>query len=205
MLDATVRRGSVKARAIASIMAAALVTTGIAGCTFVTPIATHEINDVTDGTNVTVGDVKLLNALVVTKNGQNGNLVAQAYNESDSSIDLTLQYDVTGKHTVTVTLAPNRATDLGFGKKGQVLLPKMGTKAGDLLPLYVQYGSEPGKRVNVPVLDNQLAEYQHLLPTQTPKPTPTPTFTPLPGETGTPVSPNGTPTPSTTTAPPTAG
>lgn len=174
-----------KARAIASIMAVALVAAGIAGCTFVTPIATHEINDVVDGANVAVGDVKLLNTLVVTKNGVNGNLVAQAYNSSDSDIELTLQYDVNGKHTVTVDLAPNRATDLGFGKDGQVLLPKMGTKAGGLLPLYVQYGSESGKQVKVPVLDNQLAEYQHLLPTPTPTPTPTstnpPVLPPIPG------------------------
>ncbi len=183
-----------KARAIASIMAAALAVTGIAGCTFVTPIATHEINDVVDGVNVTVGDVKLLNTLVVTKNGQDGNLVAQAYNESDSTVKLTLQYDVKGKHTVTVSLKPNRATDLGFGTKGQVFLPEIGTKAGGLLPLYVQYGNEAGKQVQVPVLDNRLAEYRHLLPTPTPTPTPVPTFSilPAPTESGSPV-PDATP------------
>lgn len=181
-----------KARAIASIMAVALVAAGIAGCTFVTPIETQRIDDVVDGTNVTVGEVKLLNTLVVTRNGTNGNLVAQAYNSSDSEIDLILQYDVHGKHTITVPLAPDSATDLGFGKKGQVLLPRIGTKAGDLLSLYVQYGSEAGKQVTVPVLDNQLAEYRHLLPTPTPTPTPTFTILPVPSESGSPV-PQATP------------
>ena len=167
-----------KARAIASIVAVGLVTTGIAGCTFVTPIGTQSIVDVTDGVNVTVGDVKLLNALVVSKDGTTGNLIAQAYNESDESIELVLQYDVSGTHTVDVTLAPNKATDLGFGTKGQVLLPKIDTDPGSLLALYVQYGSEPGKQVKIPVLGNQMAEYKHLLPTPTPKPTPTQTLIP---------------------------
>lgn len=175
-----------KARAIASIVAAGLVTTGIAGCTFVTPISTQDINDVTDGVNVTVGQVKLLNALVVSRNGTTGNLVAQAYNESDQPVDLVLQYDVSGKHTIDVTLPPNRATDLGFGSKGQVLLPGLDTDPGDLLAFYVQYGSEPGKQIEIPVLGNQLAEYKHLLPTPTPKPTPTPRPTITPGATPTP-------------------
>ncbi|MGN6326770.1 hypothetical protein [Pseudolysinimonas sp.] len=181
-----------KARAIASIMAVALVGTGIAGCTFVTPIETQHIENVVDGQNIVVGDVRLLNTLVITKNGRNGNLVARAYNDSSDEIDLTLQYDVSGKHTITVPLAPNSETDLGFGKKGQVLLPRMDTKAGDLLPLYVQYGDQPGKQVTVPVLDNQLSEYRDLLPTPTPTPTPTFSATPIPGQTGTPV-PQSTP------------
>jgi hypothetical protein len=194
MLVATVRRGFVKARAIASIMAAALVIAGTAGCTFVTPIATHEINDVTDGVNVTVGDVQLLNALVITRTGQNGNLVAQASNDSDSAVSLTLQYDVTGTQTVHVVLPPNRSTDIGYGSDGQLLLPKIGTKPGDLLTVYVQYGDEPGKQIQVPVLDNDLAEYQHLAPTATPTPAPSVTSNPG-GNATTAPTPSGTPTP----------
>lgn len=183
-----------KARAIAAIVTAGLVTTSIAGCTFVTPIATQQITDVTDGVDVQVGDVKLLNALVITQNGQNGNLVAQAYNESDQKVTLSLQYDVEGKHTIKVALAPNGATKLGYGPKGQVFLPKIGTDAGSLLPLYVQYGSQPGKQIKVPVLTNRQGEYQKLDPTTPPKPapTPTPTQTLIPGVTQ---SPTPTPTP----------
>jgi hypothetical protein len=181
----------VKARAIASIVAIGLVTAGVAGCTFVTPIATQNQYDASDGVNVTVGDVKLLNALVVTDDGETGNLVAQAYNESGERIRLSLQYDVRGTHTVTVSLPANKGTDLGYGSKGQVFLPKLGTKAGGLLPLYVQYGNEPGKQVKIPVLDNQLSQYKHLTPTPTPTrtPTPTPVVTPPVG------SPSPTPTP----------
>ena len=181
-----------KARAIASIVIVGLVAAGVTGCTFLTPIATKQINDVTDGVNVTVGDVKLLNTLVITKDGRSGNLVAQAYNESSSRITLTIQYDAGGRHTTTVSLAPNGATRLGYGSKGQVYLPGIGTEAGGLLPLYVQYGSRQGKQIQVPVLSNRQAEYGRLDPTTPPKPTPTPTQTLIPGVTQ---SPTPTPTP----------
>jgi hypothetical protein len=179
-----------KARAIASIVTAGLVASGIAGCTFVTPIATQQITDVTDGVSVTVGDVKLLNALVITKDGDDGNLVARAYNESDQKVTLSIQYDVDGTHTTKVKLAPGTATDLGYGSKGQVFLPNIDTAAGGLLAIYVQYGSEPGKQITVPVLSNRQGEYQKLDPT-TP-PTPTPTLTP--GATESP-APSSSPTP----------
>lgn len=181
-----------KARAIASIVTAGLVATGIAGCTFVTPIATQQITDVTDGVSVTVGDVKLLNALVITKDGSDGNLVAQAYNSSDEKVTLSIQYDVDGKHTTKVKLAPGKATDLGYGSKGQVFLPDIDTDAGSLLAIYVQYGPEPGKQISVPVLTNRQGEYQKLDPTVPPTPTPTPTFTP--GATESP-APSSSPTP----------
>jgi hypothetical protein len=184
----------VKARAFASIVAAALVLGGIAGCTFVTPIATQRIEDVTDGVTVKVGQVKLLNALIITRTGHNGNLVAQAYNESDQRITLSLQYDVNGRHTVKVKLAPHRATKIGYGATGQFLLPDIGTKPGGLLPLYVQYGSEAGKQITVPVLTNRQGEYSRLDPTATPTPTPTPTGTGVPGVTPSP-TPSGSATP----------
>jgi hypothetical protein len=168
----------VKARAIASIVAVGLLTAGVTGCTFVTPIATHNQYDASDGINVTVGDVKLLNALVITDDGKDGNLVAQAYNGSGERVKLRLQYDVYGRHTISVALPADKSTDLGYGSRGQVFLPKIGTEAGGLLSVYVQYGDEPGKQVQVPVLDNALRPYKNLLPTRPPKPTPTPTVTP---------------------------
>ena len=126
--------------------------------------------------------------------GEDGNLVASAYNDSDQSIDLTLQYDVDGKHTIDIELAPNSTTPIGFGKKGQLLLPGIGTDAGGLLPLYVQYGDEPGKQVKVPVLDDQQSQYRDLTPTPIPTPVSTETATPSPTDSATP-APSGTPAP----------
>jgi hypothetical protein len=194
MLASDRREGSVKARAFASIVVAGVVIAGVAGCTFVTPIATQDINDVTDGIDVTVGHVKLLNATVITDDGKDGNLVASAYNDSDQSIDLTLQYDTDGKRTVDIELAPNSATPIGFGKKGQLFMPSIGTKAGGLLPLYVQYGDEQGKQVKVPVLDGSEEQYSTLTPTPVPAPRSTGTATPSPTDSATP-APSGTPAP----------
>jgi hypothetical protein len=68
------------------------------------------------------------------------------------------------------------------------LLPSIDTKAGSLLPIYFQYGTEPGKQLDVPVLDGSLPQYATLLPTATPTPsvTPTPTVTPSPTPSPTP-------------------
>lgn len=180
-----------KARAIASIVAVGLMTASVAGCTFVVPIATQNRYDASDGINTQIGDVKILNALVITDDGVDGNLVGQAYNATSSTVQLTVQYDVEGTQSITVTLPPQTSTDLGYGSSGQTLLPKIGTKAGGLLPVYLQYGSEPGKQVSVPVLSNDLTPYSTLLPTPTPTPTPVRTATPVPSGSATP-----SPTPS---------
>jgi len=165
---------------------AALIALGVSACT---PIATLKQYDPSDGVSTKVGVVKVLNALVLTKAGANGNLLFSAYNPSDELVQLTVQYDVHGdKQTKTATLLPDATTDFGYGKKGQFYLPGLNTKAGSLVDIYFQYGDEEGKQITVPVLDGGLPQYSDLLPT----PTPTPTIKPvLPAVTATP-----TPTPS---------
>lgn len=161
---------------------AALIALGVAACA---PIATLKHYDPSDGVSTTVGDVKVLNALVLTKAGANGNLLFSAYNPSDELIQLTVQYDTDGSRvTKTATLLPDVTTDFGYGKKGQFFLPGISTKAGSLVDIYFQYGDKEGKQITVPVLDGSLPQYNNLLPTPTPTPTPTstpsPTVTPSP-------------------------
>jgi len=72
---------------------------------------------------------------------------------------------------------------LRFGEEDQVQLPGIDVVPGSLLKLYVQYGSQQGKQIDVPVLTDELPEYDGLLPTPTPTPTPTVTATPEPEET----------------------
>ncbi len=165
---------------------AALIALGVSACA---PIATLKHYDPSDGVSTTVGDVKVLNALVLTKAGATGNLLFSAYNPTDELVQLTVQYDVHGdKQTKTATLLPDVTTDFGYGKKGQFYLPGLNTKAGSLVDIYFQYGSEEGKQITVPVLDGGLPQYSNLLPT----PTPTPTAT------ATPVLPAATPSPTAT-------
>lgn len=174
-----------KVRSGAAVAIAAAITLGIAACA---PIATLKPYDPSDGVSTKVGDVKVLNALVLTKAGANGNLLFSAYNPSDELIQLNVQYDSDGGTvTKTATLLPDVTTDFGYGKKGQFYLPGITTKAGSLVDIYFQYGDEEGKQITVPVLDGGLPQYSDLLPT--PTPTPKPTTTPT-----SPVTPSPTPT-----------
>ena len=140
--------------------------------------------DASDGVSVHVGDVRLLNMIVFTEDGEDGNFTAAAVNESERDIELTLQYESDGERVdVVVDVPAGRTFNIGVDD-GQVFLPGIDTIAGGLLTLYVQYGSEPGKQLAVPVLDASLPEYgEGLLPTPTPTPTPTETATPEPTET----------------------
>lgn len=167
-----------KVRAASAAAIAALVILGVAACA---PISSLKPYDASDGVSTTVGQVKVINALVLTKSGKDGNLLFSAYNPTDGSIDLNVQYDQGGdRTTVVATLEPDATTDFGYGKKGQFLLPGLGIKPGSLAHIYFQYGNEEGREITVPVLDGSLPQYQGLLPTPTPTPTPTPSLTPSP-------------------------
>ncbi|MEP6843987.1 MAG: DNA modification methylase, partial [Pseudolysinimonas sp.] len=69
-----------KVRAGAAAAIAALVMLGVAACA---PIASLKPYDPSDGVSTTVGQVKVLNALVLSKSGEDGNLLFAAYNATD--------------------------------------------------------------------------------------------------------------------------
>ncbi len=160
---------------------AALLIAGIGlsltGCSFFVPQWTTTAYDPSDGVSVRVGDIEILNAIVVTETGEDGNLVATAVNRGADDIDLVLQFTSNGERTDVTVEVPARSTvNLGFGADGQFFLVGIDTSPGALLAIYVQYGGEQGRQFLVPVLDGSLAEYAPLLPT----PTPTPTEPPAP-------------------------
>ena len=182
-----------RARVTASIAAAAALAALLAGCTFLTPQATLKHYDPTDGVNASVGDIRLSNALVVSDDGSDGNLLMSALNTSNKDVTLSVQWGSgSDKTTIEVDLPSGKATQIGYGDDGQEFLADIGTNPGGLLPIYFQYGDQPGKQLNVPVLDGSLAQYSELTPT--PTPTPTPTETPIPIVSGEP-TPNPTTTP----------
>jgi len=174
----------VKVRAAAAAALAALVMMGVAACA---PIASLKPYDASDGVSTTVGQVKVLNALVLSKSGTDGNLLFSAYNPTGNLIQLNVQYDDgSDRTTVHAALKPDATTDFGYGKKGQFLLSGLDVKPGSLAHIYFQYGDEEGSQLTVPVLDGSLPQYQNLLPTPTPTPTPTPSLTATPTPTPTP-------------------
>ncbi len=173
-----------RARVVASAALAALVAVVLAGCNFITPMASLERYDPSDGVSGTVGDIELLNAFVISDDGVNGNLVLTALNRGGKTVTLSVQYESGGDKTdLTVTVAGNGSTDIGgFNDGEQLFLEDIDTIPGGLLPLYFQYGDEPGRQLMVPVLESALPEYSDLVPAT---PTPTPTVTETPGPTPT--------------------
>lgn len=173
-----------RVRTGASLVVAALLVSALAGCSLFANQQTLRPYDASDGISVTVGDVRILNALVFTEDGEDGNFSAAAVNTGDADVDLTLQYVSGGeKVNIDIKIPVGEMVTIGSGENGQVLLPAIDTLPGSLLPIYFQYGSREGKQADIPVLDAGLTQYAGLLPTPVPMPTPTPTVTPTPTET----------------------
>lgn len=174
-----------RARVVASAASAALVALALTGCNFITPQATLQPYEASDGTSGVIGDVHVLNALVLSEDGVSGNLLFSALNDSADDVDLTVQYESGGERTdIPLTLEAHSRTDVGFGEGGQLFLSDIDAKPGDVLAIYFQYGDEEGKQLMVPVLDGSLEQYAPFLPqTPTPTPTPTETSTPTPSPT----------------------
>lgn len=171
-----------RVRTGASVVAAFVAIVGLSACSFAFP-QTQKPYEASDGVSVTVGDVRVLNAIVFTEDGEAGNFFGAAANSGDSDVTLTLQYVSGGeKVNVAVEVPAGETVRLG-GADGQVFLPGIDAIPGSLLSIYFQYGEHPGKQIDVPVLDTALGEYDGLLPTPTPTPTPTVTATPEPTET----------------------
>jgi hypothetical protein len=175
----------VRIRSGAALVAASALAVGLTGCSLFAVHQTLHPYDASDGVSVTVGDVRVINALVFTEDGQDGNLAGAAVNTGGSDVDLTLQYLSDGdKVNVEIEVPAGETLHFG-GEDAQVLLPGIDTAPGALLKIYFQYADKPGKQIDVPVLDTELEEYDGLLPSPLPTPTPTPTVTatPLPTET----------------------
>ena len=150
-----------KARLIASVALAATVVFGAAGCGLVAPQATTIQYDPSDGVSATVGDVHLLNMIVLTEDGTDGNLIFTAVNKGSAhSVSIQFGDDDT---TVDVIVDGNTSTVFG-GTSDPITLNGIDAQPGSLITLFVQYGNETGKEVLVPVLDGSIPPYEELLP-----------------------------------------
>lgn len=146
----------------------ALVTVALAGCAG-NPPQTQQQYEPSDGISVSVGDLRVVNMIVLTDDGENGNLIGTAVNSSDEDIDVIFQWEGDGGRTdVSVEVPADSTLDLGYGEEGQLLLEGIDAEAGDLIQIYVQYGDEQGQEAQVPVLDGSLPEYSDYLPTPSP-------------------------------------
>lgn len=187
------RRG---ARVLAAATVGAAVLVVAAGCNFISPQRTTQFYDASDGISVTVGDVKVLNALALTDDGSEASLVMSIVNSGDDDASVSFQYETAdgSDETQTVDVDASSQVDLGTEPgQTQFVMSDIDVTPGALLPVFVQYGTETGKTLQVPVLTGELSEYATLLPTPTSSQAPAPESTTLPSpEDGTP---SATPTP----------
>jgi hypothetical protein len=153
----------VKARLAASAVLAVGLVLGASGCSMLTYQATTEHYDPSDGVSADVGDLDLRNILVVSEDGEDGNLVMTVVNTGDEDAELGVQVGEGGGETLIVEVEAGGTVSLG-GDEEPLLLEGIDTPPGSLVPIFFQYGSAEGVEKLVPVLDGRLPEYSDLTP-----------------------------------------
>lgn len=162
------------ARAAASVVIAGALVLGLSGCNFFAPQTTTMEYDPSDGVSVDVGNIRVLNALAIaSEDAETLNFLATIVNQGEKGVTVNLQFEIDGeRHTESRFIAGGESENLGYGGDDaeQLLLVGTGVGAGELLPVYVQYGNETGQTLMAPVLDSSLPEYEEFVPTA-PSPT----------------------------------
>lgn len=159
---------SVAARAAASVVLAGALLVGTTGCTFVATQATLIQYDPSDGVGVDVGNVQVRNAIaLINSDGRAVSLMITLVNSGTRTANVNLQYQSGGeKTTTTKSVNPGKVASYGTTTDDtQIIILNPGVKAGELFPVYIQYGDREGKELLVPVLNADAhPEYADLLP-----------------------------------------
>jgi hypothetical protein len=164
---------------------------GTAGCTFLTPVATLNAYDQSDGVSANVGNIQFRNIFVVSPKGEDANFVGAMINSGSKAETVELQYTSHASgHARLVSEGVRIAAGqvFSFGNPGvpQLVFDSADAKPGALLTIFIQYGDVSGKKVRIPVLAGTQSYYKGLAPS--PTPTPIPTGTGIPTPTPTPVT-----------------
>lgn len=127
--------------------------------------ATTEHYDASDGVSADVGDLDLRNILVVSEDGDDGNLVMTVVNTGESDATLGVQFgEGGGSEVIEIEVEAGQTLALGSDDEDPVLLEGIDAEVGGLLPMYFQYADHEGIEKQVPVLDANLPEYADLAP-----------------------------------------
>ena len=152
-----------KARLAASAALALGIAIGGSGCAMITYQATTEKYDPSDGVSADLGALDLRNVLVVSEDGEEGNLVASITNTGDDDATLEIQVVDSGD-TFEVDVDAGETVSLGAADEEPLLIENLGAEVGGLVAMYFQHGAEEGLEIQVPVLDGGLPEYEDLVP-----------------------------------------
>ena len=138
----------------------------VSGCTFSAEIANLEPYDPSDGVGVTLEEVAVRNAMLITSDGGDANLVMTIVNSSGVDTEMVVQFgEGASAQTATLMLPAQPAlTQIGTSPENQLVVTDENIVAGGLFPIYIQQGNAQGQQINVPVLDGTLPEYELLVP-----------------------------------------
>jgi hypothetical protein len=147
-----------------SIALAALIVAGLSGCTFTAPQTNQQPYDPSDGFGEDIGDLGIRNAILVSEDGETGNLAMDVVNSGSTNAALVLSWEgVAGRAERNIYIPANQTESLG-DEANRVILEGIDAVPGSLFPVYIQYGDVEGKEMLVPVLDGELEEYADLVP-----------------------------------------
>lgn len=152
----------------------ASVALGTAGCNLIQPQATTHHYDPSDGVGVNVGALQIRNLILISDNGEVGQLMFDAVNTTGADIVLHLSYTVDGTITMQDVKIASSEKTVGFGGPGepQIQLFGFGVAPGGMIQLALEADGSETKSVFVPVLTTAQPEYNGLTPTPTPTPEP---------------------------------
>jgi len=153
----------VKARLAASAALALGIALGGSGCAMLTYQATTEKYDASDGVSADVGALDVRNVLVVSDDGEEGNLVLSVTNTSTDDETLSVQFVDEGD-TFEIDVDGGETVSLGTAEEEPLLIENLDAEVGGLVAVYLQAGSAEGVEIQVPVLDGRLPEYEDLVP-----------------------------------------
>lgn len=159
---------SAAARAAASVVLAGALLVGTTGCTFISTQATLIQYDPSDGIGTDVGNVQVRNAIaLINSDGRAVSLMITLVNSGTRTANVNMQYQSGGeKTTTTKSVNPGKVATYGTTTDDtQIIILNPGVKAGELFPVYIQYGDREGKELLVPVMTaDDHPEYADLVP-----------------------------------------
>ncbi|BDZ55687.1 DNA modification methylase [Agromyces marinus] len=152
-----------KARLAASVALALGIALGGSGCAMITYQATTEAYDPSDGVSADVGALDVRNILVISEDGEEGNLILAVVNTGDDDATLEIEFVDSGD-SYEIDVEAGQTISLGTEDEEPLLIEGLDAEVGGNVDVYLQSGSAEGVQVSVPVLDGGLPEYADLVP-----------------------------------------
>lgn len=125
--------------------------------------ATLKHYNASDGVSANVGDLAIRNLLVITNGSGDAAIVGDIVNNTSSLEFLSIEVRGTTVLSTETGAYPGN-TKLGIADDNPVVFFGAGVVAGEYVDVYVQYGSNEGQLVSVPVLDGTDPLYAPYVP-----------------------------------------